>query len=117
MTARSLVVLIASINAAGSTEHAVWAALARIWTESAASAPKLIVSMGEETAAFLGTIGLELADPVDAEALGEIRRLTPTIAVLATPDVDASLDEQAAKTAFWNAFKALGAWWAEQPPY
>ena len=33
------------------------------------------------------------------------------------PDIDASLDEQAAKTAFWNAFKALGPWWAELPPY
>ena len=29
------------------------------------------------------------------------------------PDIDASLDEQGAKTRFWNAFKALGPWWAE----
>jgi hypothetical protein len=34
-----------------------------------------------------------------------------------TPDIDASLDEQAAKTRFWNAFKTLGTWWAELPPY
>ena len=34
-----------------------------------------------------------------------------------TPDIDASLDEQGAKTRFWNAFKALGAWWSELPPY
>jgi uracil-DNA glycosylase len=33
------------------------------------------------------------------------------------PDIDASLDDQASKTRFWNAFKALGAWWAELPPY
>ena len=26
-------------------------------------------------------------------------------------------DEQAKKTAFWNAFKTLGPWWAELPPY
>jgi uracil-DNA glycosylase family 4 len=79
--------------------------------------PKLIVAMGGDTAAFLGTLGLALADPVDAAAVGEIRRFTPTVSVLVTPDVDECLDEQAAKTAFWNAFKALGAWWAEQPPY
>ena len=46
-----------------------------------------------------------------------IQRFTPTIDALVTPDVDESLDEQPAKTRFWNAFKALGPWWAEQPPY
>jgi hypothetical protein len=34
-----------------------------------------------------------------------------------TPDIDESLDEQGAKTRFWAAFKALGTWWAELPPY
>ncbi|MBA3717518.1 MAG: uracil-DNA glycosylase, partial [Actinobacteria bacterium] len=33
------------------------------------------------------------------------------------PDVDASLDEQAAKSRFWAAFKAVGPWWSELPPY
>ena len=46
-----------------------------------------------------------------------MQRFTPTIDALVTPDIDASLDEQDAKTRFWNAFKALGAWWAELPPY
>jgi hypothetical protein len=27
------------------------------------------------------------------------------------------LDEAPAKTQFWNAFKPLGQWWAELPPY
>ena len=53
----------------------------------------------------------------DGAALGELRDWTPTIQALCVPDVDASLDEQPAKTAFWNAFKALGPWWAELPPY
>ena len=34
-----------------------------------------------------------------------------------TPDIDASLDEQSAKRAFWESFKALGPWWSELPPY
>jgi uracil-DNA glycosylase len=37
--------------------------------------------------------------------------------VLVVPDIDASLDEAPAKTQFWNAFKPLGHWWAELPPY
>ena len=33
------------------------------------------------------------------------------------PDIDSSLDEQPAKTRFWNAFKPVGPWWAALPPY
>ena len=33
------------------------------------------------------------------------------------PDIDASLDDDAAKRAFWSAFRALGDWYAELPPY
>jgi uracil-DNA glycosylase len=79
--------------------------------------PKLLVAMGEETVAFLNGLEFPLSDELDAERLGEPQAFTPTIEALVTPDIDASLDEQSAKTRFWNAFKALGAWWAELPPY
>jgi uracil-DNA glycosylase family 4 len=79
--------------------------------------PKLVVAMGDKTVSFLDDLRFPLADPVEGSELGVLRRFTPTVEVLVTPDVDASLDEQDAKTAFWNAFKALGPWWSEQPPY
>ena len=79
-------------------------------------APKLVVAMGERAVAFLNSVEFPLADPVDPETEGR-QRFTPTIEALVVPDVDESLDEQAAKTRFWNAFKALGPWWAELPPY
>lgn len=79
--------------------------------------PKLVVAMGDQAAAFLDDLAFPLADPVDREAEGVVRRFTATIQVLLTPDVDEALDDQSAKTRFWNAFKALGPWWAEQPPY
>ena len=72
--------------------------------------------MGEHALAFLNELEFPLADRLEWTP-GELQRFTPTIAALATPDIDASLDEQAAKTAFWNAFKPLGPWWAELPPY
>jgi uracil-DNA glycosylase family 4 len=78
--------------------------------------PKLVVAMGERAVAFLNSVEFPLADPVDPETEGR-QRFTPTIEALAVPDIDESLDEQAAKTRFWNAFKALGPWWAELPPY
>ena len=78
--------------------------------------PKLVVVMGEDALRFLNAVEFPLADPLE-ERLGERQRFTPTIEALYVPDIDASLDEQPAKTRFWNAFKALGAWWAELPPY
>ena len=78
--------------------------------------PKLLVAMGARAAAFLDALAFPLADTLDAAADG-LQRWTPTIQALVVPDIDESLDEQPAKTRFWNAFKALGPWWAELPPY
>ena len=79
--------------------------------------PRLVVVMGEQTVAFVNDLRFPLSDPISEEQMGTLQRFTPTIEALVTPDVDDSLDDQAAKTRFWNAFKALGPWWAEQPPY
>ena len=78
--------------------------------------PKLIVVMGEPARAFLNSVEFPLSSEV-AETTGELQRFTPTIQALVTPDIDEALDEAPAKTAFWNAFKTLGTWWAELPPY
>ena len=79
--------------------------------------PKLLVAMGHRTVDFLGELEFPLSDRLDPSRAGVIQRFTATIDALVTPDIDESLDEQPEKTSFWNAFKALGAWWAEQPPY
>ena len=48
---------------------------------------------------------------------GEIQAFTPTIDALYVPDIDDSLDEEGAKQRFWRAFKMLGAWYDDLPPY
>jgi uracil-DNA glycosylase family 4 len=78
--------------------------------------PKLVVVMGEDALAFLNSVEFPLADALEPRP-GELQRFTATIEALFVPDIDASLDEQPAKTRFWNAFKVLGSWWAELPPY
>ena len=78
--------------------------------------PKLVVPMGEEATAFLNSIEFPLADVLECKP-GELQRFTATVDALVVPDIDRSLDEAPAKTAFWNAFKPLGQWWAELPPY
>jgi uracil-DNA glycosylase len=79
--------------------------------------PKLVVVMGERAVLFLNELRFPLSDRVPVDAVGTLQRYTPTIEALVTPDIDESLDDQASKTRFWKAFKALGPWWAEQPPY
>ena len=78
--------------------------------------PKLIVAMGETAVEFLNALDFPLVDPVEYKP-GELQRFTATTQVLVVPDIDTSLDEAPAKTQFWNAFKPLGSWWAELPPY
>jgi uracil-DNA glycosylase len=78
--------------------------------------PKLVVVMGDDALGFLNGIEFPLSRPV-AATLGELQQFTPTIEALVVPDIDLSLDEQPAKTRFWNTFKPVGPWWAELPPY
>ncbi len=78
--------------------------------------PRLVVAMGDDALEFLNDLHFPLSEPVEAK-VGELQRFTPTIEALTVPDIDLSLDEQPAKTAFWNAFKSVGSWWEAHPPY
>jgi uracil-DNA glycosylase len=78
--------------------------------------PKLFVVMGEDTLEFVNGLEFPLGRPL-AATRGELQRFTPTIEALVVPDIDSSLDEQAAKTDYWNAFKPIGEWWSALPPY
>ena len=78
--------------------------------------PKLLVVMGERAVEFVNSLAFPLADALDP-AVADLQRFTGTIEALVVPDIDTALDEAPAKTAFWNAFKAVGAWYAELPPY
>jgi uracil-DNA glycosylase family 4 len=78
--------------------------------------PKIVVVMGEDARQCLNSLRFPLAGEIE-DRPAVIQKFTPTIDALVTPDIDASLDEQSEKRAFWEAFKALGPWWSELPPY
>jgi len=78
--------------------------------------PKLVVVMGDDTLGFLNGLEFPLADELE-ETIGELQPFTPTVDALVVPDVDAALDDEPSKKAFWAAFRPVGAWWAELPPY
>jgi uracil-DNA glycosylase len=88
----------------------------RLVEEVAVVQPRIVVVMGERALATLNRLELPLASELEPK-LGEIQRLTPTVDALYVPDIDASLDEQTAKQAFWRALRPLGEWYADQPPY
>ena len=92
----------------------IW--LVTICSTSAANSAGVPSLRGKGTASASDAIERSPADAIETTE-GTLQRFTPTIGALVTPDIDESLDDQPAKTRFWNAFKALGPWWAEQPPY
>ncbi|CAN5251707.1 hypothetical protein BH24ACT23_BH24ACT23_05170 [soil metagenome] len=88
----------------------------RIAEEVAIVSPRLIVVMGAEAQEVLGEVGIPLARPLEAKP-GEIQQLTPTIEALYVPAIDDSLDSEESKREFWQAFRVLGDWYADLPPY
>ena len=90
--------------------------IARLVEEIAIVAPKLVVVMGDDALGVLNDLDLPLCRTVVARP-GEIQPLTPSIDALFVPNIDEALDEESSKRAFWTAFRALGAWYAEFPPY
>jgi uracil-DNA glycosylase family 4 len=90
--------------------------VSRLLREIAIVEPRCIVVMGEEALGCLNEVDVPLAVPV-GQRPGEIQPLTPTIDVIYTPDIDSSLDSEGAKRDFWRAFRALGEWYEDLPPY
>ncbi len=90
--------------------------VARVVEELAIVQPRIVVVMGEEALAVLNDLDVPLARPVAAQP-GHVQELTPSIDALYTPDIDGALDEESAKRAFWSAFRVLGDWYADLPPY
>ena len=90
--------------------------IGRLVEELAIVQPKIVVVMGEPALRILNGLGVPLAREIQADE-GEIQPFTPTIDALYVPDIDASLDEEGAKARFWRAFKTLGVWYDDLPPY
>ena len=89
---------------------------ARVLEELAIVQPRIVVVIGEDALQELNGLEVPLARELDASA-GELQKLTPSCDALYVPDIDAALDDEQAKRAFWRAFRSLGDWYADFPPY
>jgi uracil-DNA glycosylase len=92
------------------------ACIARVLEELAIVAPKIVVVMGEDALTALNDLDVPLARPIGPE-MGVVQTLTPACEALVVPNIDEALDEEAAKRAFWSAFRVLGEWYEDLPPY
>lgn len=90
--------------------------VARVVEELAIVSPKIVVVMGLDALAVIEELEIPLRRPLEPE-MGVIQKLTPMIDALYVPNIDEALDEEASKRTFWAAFRALGQWWADLPPY
>ena len=90
--------------------------VARVAEELAIVAPRIVVVMGEDALAVLNELDVPLAKPLVAEP-GQLQAFTPSVDALFTPSIDGALDEESAKREFWAAFRVLGEWYADLPPY
>jgi uracil-DNA glycosylase family 4 len=100
----------------GDPEMADPACVARMAEELAIVQPKIVVVMGEDALAVVNELDVPLRQWLSAVP-GEIQRFTPMIEGLYVPSIDEALDEEAAKREFWRAFRVLGQWWEDLPPY
>jgi uracil-DNA glycosylase len=92
------------------------ACVARLAEELAIVSPKLVVVMGSDALSAINELTLPLARELQP-TLGELQPLTPSMEALYVPNIDESLDEERAKREFWSAFRVVGQWWSDLPPY
>ncbi len=92
------------------------ACIHRVAEELAIVSPKIVVVMGHEALSVINDLDLPLRRDL-AETPGALQKLTPSIEALYVPNIDDSLDEEGAKRDFWTAFRVLGQWWSDLPPY
>jgi len=88
----------------------------RVVEEIAIVQPRIIVLMGDRALASLNELDVPLASEL-SNSPGKVQSYTPTIDALLVPDIDDSLDSEDSKREFWAAFRTLGEWYADLPPY
>jgi uracil-DNA glycosylase family 4 len=90
--------------------------VSRVVQELAIVQPKIVVVMGPDALAAVNELDIPLSQQLE-RVVGELQRLTPSIEALYVPSIDEALDDEQAKREFWAAFRVLGQWWGDLPPY
>jgi uracil-DNA glycosylase len=78
--------------------------------------PRIIVVMGRATLQVINKTRVAGMKRLNWDP-GVLQTFTPFCKALVTPDIDACLDDDQAKAEFWKAFRSLGEWFQDEPPY
>jgi uracil-DNA glycosylase family 4 len=78
--------------------------------------PRMLVVMGRQALDLLNSNRVAGMKELAWEP-GVLQDFTPFCRALVTPDIDDALDEEQAKASFWKAFRSLGDWVKDEPPY
>jgi uracil-DNA glycosylase family 4 len=97
-------------------EHTDAPLSALVLREIAIVEPRILMVLGERAVGALNALDVPLARPL-RWAPGEVQRFTPSSEAITVPDIHQCLDTEDSKRSFWSAFRKLGAWYDDQPPY
>jgi uracil-DNA glycosylase family 4 len=89
---------------------------ARVLDELMIVQPRILVVMGEPALDAVNALGMPGAAELEPR-LGQVQPWTSTCEALFTPDLDDCLDDEPYKREFWRAFKRIGDWHGDLPPY
>lgn len=78
--------------------------------------PRILIVMGQRTLDIVNRLDVDDSQPLAWDP-GSIQRWTPQCEALICPDIDDSMDAAPEKEAFWRAFRALGGWYDQRPPW
>ncbi len=78
--------------------------------------PKLLVVMGSDPLDAVNALQVPDSSKLVPD-VGRVQRWTHACEAIWCPDIDQSLDRPASKQAFWRAFRVLGDWYSEKPPF
>ncbi len=90
--------------------------IARVVEEFTIVDPRIVVVMGADALDAFNELQIPMARRLEYSP-GQLQQLTPTTPALVVPNIDECLNEESKKLEFWRAFKSLGQWYEDLPPY
>jgi uracil-DNA glycosylase family 4 len=105
-----------SVKCPVESHEAAESCTARVMEELMIVQPRVLVVMGEDAIDDINALNLPGSSPLQA-SVGEVQKWTAHCEALMTPNLDDCLDDEASKREFWRAFKKLGDWHGDLPPY
>jgi uracil-DNA glycosylase family 4 len=105
-----------SVKCPVESHEAAESCTARVKEELMIVQPRVLVVMGEDAMDDVNALNMPGSSPLQP-LMGQVQQWTAHCEALMTPNLDHCLDDEPSKREFWRAFKRLGDWHGDLPPY